>query len=236
MAELRYNPFLDDYVIVASHRQNRPQMPQDYCPFCPGSGKVPETYTVLAYDNDFPALSQTPPPEAPVGNAFFQTRPAYGKCEVILYTSEHQGSLSSLSGMQAGKLVELWVERFLALSADPKLKYILIFENRGEAVGVTIPHPHGQIYGYSYLPKKIALECTSIERYNREKGRCLYCELLENELVDGRRVLFRNRFFTVFVPFFAAYPYEVFVLPTAHRCTIAELTPEERSALAETLC
>ena len=236
MAELRYNPFLDDYVIVASHRQNRPQMPQDYCPFCPGSGRVPETYTVLAYGNDFPALSLTPPPEPPVGNAFFQTRPAYGKCEVILYTSEHQGSLSSLSGIQAGELVELWVERFLALSADPKLKYILIFENRGEAVGVTIPHPHGQIYGYSYLPKKIALECASIERYNREKGRCLYCELLENELVDGRRVLFRNRFFTVFVPFFAAYPYEVFVLPTAHRRTIAELTPEERSALAETLC
>lgn len=73
-----------------------------------------------------------------MGNAFFQTRPAYGKCEVILYTSEHQGSLSSLSGMQAGKLVELWVERFLALSADPKLKYTLIFENRGEAVGVII--------------------------------------------------------------------------------------------------
>lgn len=87
------------------------------------------------------------------------------------------GSLAALSDAQAEALVELWAERFFSLSADPKIKYILIFENRGKIVGVTIPHPYGQLHGYSYLPKKIALECVSIERYNRKKGRCLYCEL-----------------------------------------------------------
>ena len=235
MAELRYNPFLDDYVIIASHRQSRPQMPRDYCPFCPGSGKVPDHYDVLKYDNDFPALSPHPPAVDLVATDFFETQPAYGKCEVILYTSKHEGSLGSLSQPQAERLVALWVERFEALSSDPKIKYVLIFENRGEAVGVTMPHPHGQIYGYSFLPKKIALECASLERYNKEKGRCLYCELLENELLEEKRIVFRNRFFTVFVPFFAAYPYQLFLVPSSHRRTIAELSTEERVAFAETL-
>ena len=89
MAELRKHPLTNDWIMIASHRQGRPQMPKDYCPFCPGSGKVPDVFDVLKYDNDFPALSPTPPEPDPVATGFFETAPAYGKCEVILYSPEH---------------------------------------------------------------------------------------------------------------------------------------------------
>ena len=141
MAELRRNPLLGDWIMIASHRQGRPQMSKDYCPFCPGSGKVPEHYDVLKYDNDFPALSQTPPEPDAVANGFFETAPCYGKCEVILYSPDHTITLPELPTAHIPKLVELWAERFEALRADENIRYILIFENRGEAVGVTMPHP-----------------------------------------------------------------------------------------------
>ena len=96
MAELRYNPLIKDWVMIASHRQNRPHMPKDFCPFCPGSGKVPETFTVLKYDNDFPVLSTNPPVPDAVGNDFFKTGESYGKCEVILYSPDHTATLAEL--------------------------------------------------------------------------------------------------------------------------------------------
>ena len=97
MAELRWHPLIKDWVMIASHRQNRPQMPKDWCPFCPGSGKVPENYDVYKYDNDFPALSQNPPQPDDVATDFFKTKEAYGKCEVILYSPEHTITLPELS-------------------------------------------------------------------------------------------------------------------------------------------
>ena len=158
MAELRYNPLLDDWTMIASHRQNRPQMPKDWCPFCPGSGKVPDSYSVYKYDNDFPALSQNPPKEDDVATDFFKVKPSYGKCEVVLYSPEHTTTLPKLSVEHIEELVSLWQERFSALQVDENIKYIFMFENKGEPVGVTMPHPHGQIYGYSVVPKRISEE------------------------------------------------------------------------------
>ena len=96
MAELRKHPLTNDWIMIASHRQNRPQMPKDYCPFCPGSGKVPDHFDVYEYDNDFPALSQNPPAPDDVADDFFETAPCYGKCEVILYSPEHTVTLPEL--------------------------------------------------------------------------------------------------------------------------------------------
>ncbi|MGC9064283.1 MAG: galactose-1-phosphate uridylyltransferase, partial [bacterium] len=146
MAELRWNPLLEDWVMIASHRQERPQMPKNWCPFCPGSGRVPEKYDVLEYDNDFPALMLNPPEPDDVATEFYKVAPAYGKCEVILYSSDHHTTLPKLSVAHIRKLVDLWCERFVELSKYEKIKYVFIFENRGEVVGVTMPHPHGQIY------------------------------------------------------------------------------------------
>ena len=225
MAELRKHPLTNDWIMIASHRQGRPQMPKDYCPFCPGSGKVPEDYDVYKYDNDFPALSPNPPAPDDVATDFFETAPCYGKCEVILYSPQHTVTLPELPTSHIVKLVNLWVERYEALAADPQIKYVFIFENRGDVVGVTMPHPHGQIYGYPFLPKKLELEVENARRTRQEKGRCLFCDMLDAEVADGRRVIFRTEHFTVFLPFFSEYPYGVYIMSNAHRSEYRPVHP-----------
>ncbi len=234
MAELRWDPFIRDWTMVASNRQDRPQMPKGWCPFCPSSGNVPG-YEVLEYDNDFPALRGDPPEPDDVGTDFFKTAPCYGKCEVILYSPEHTVTVPQLSDGHMRKLVDLWCERFAALAADPKVKYVFVFENRGEAVGVTMPHPHGQIYAYPFLPKKLELEARSAKEYYKKNGRCLFCDFLENERRAERRIVFQNEHFTVFLPFFSAYPYGVYIQSNAHRQYLTDFSDAQRDALGVTV-
>ena len=234
MAELRWHPLTQDWVMIASNRQGRPQMPKDYCPFCPSFGNVPE-YDVLEYDNDFPALSQNPPAPDDVATGFFKVKPAYGKCEVILYSPGHTVTLPELSYDHMKKLVDLWCQRFQAIRKDEKIKYVFIFENRGEVVGVTMPHPHGQIYGYSFLPKKLELETKSAKEYYKEKGKCLFCDMLQNELKEDKRIIFQNKDFTVFLPFFTEYPYGVYIISNRHKQYITDFTEEERYSLGVTI-
>lgn len=233
MAELRWNPFLKDYVIIASHRQNRPQLPKDNCPFCPGSGKVPEAYEVLKYDNDFPALLQDPPEPDEACGGFFRAEKTYGKCEVVLYSPKHTGSLADLPPKHMRKLVDLWCERFGELSADEKIKYVMIFENRGEEVGVTISHPHGQIYAYPFLPKKLELESQAAMEYYNESGECLFCRQLREETEDAKRFIFKNEHFSVFLPFHTPYPYGVEIMSHAHKGSITDLSEQERDSLGD---
>ena len=235
MAELRRNPLLGDWIMIASHRQGRPQMPKDYCPFCPGSGKVPEHYDVYKYDNDFPALSQNPPEPDPVATDFFETAPCYGKCEVILYSPDHTITLPELPTDHIKKLVDLWVERYEAMKADEGIRYVMIFENRGEAVGVTMPHPHGQIYGYSFLPKRIEVTLDNARRHLDKTGNCLFCDLLDAEIEQDKRIIFKNDYFTVFLPFFSDYPYGIYIMANEHISNISQLDEAGRAALAETL-
>lgn len=231
MAELRWHPFLKDWVMIASHRQNRPQMPKDWCPFCPASGNVPD-YDVLKYDNDFPALSSSPPEPDPVGSDFFKTAEAYGRCEVILYSPEHTVTLPELSETHVVKLVELWTDRFTALSRDDRIKYVFIFENRGEVVGVTMPHPHGQIYGYPFIPKKIQLELEASKEHYEAHGECLMCRFMHEELSFGKRVIFDNEDFLVVLPFFVEYPYGVYILSKNHKQNLTQMCEREKKNLA----
>ncbi|UOF91544.1 galactose-1-phosphate uridylyltransferase [Fodinisporobacter ferrooxydans] len=235
MAELRYNPLLDDWTMVASHRQNRPQMPKDYCPFCPGSGKVPEEYTVYKYDNDFPALSNHPPVPDPVGSGLYKTKEAYGACEVILYSPDHHATLPQLSVSHITQLIDLWTDRFKELEKDPQHKYILIFENRGEEVGVTMPHPHGQIYAYSYLPLKIRTELDTCGRHHQTTGRCLICDMNREEAAFQQRIIRENAHFAAYIPFFTDYPYGVFIVSKQHKTAISDFSNEEKMSLAEIL-
>lgn len=235
MAELRFNPLTGDWVMIASNRQNRPQMPKDWCPFCPGSGKVPDDYEVFEYDNDFPALSQNPPEPDDVSSDFFKVKKSYGKCEVILYSPDHHADMKTLSPEHLRKLVNLWCERFTAISSDGNIKFVFIFENKGAVVGTTMPHPHGQIYGYSVVPKKIELELGEFGKNYDEKGKCLLCEMLAAEKADGRRIVFENEYFTVFLPFFCEYPYGVYIMPKRHFNYITDMTEEEKNAFAVTL-
>jgi UDPglucose--hexose-1-phosphate uridylyltransferase len=234
MAELRYNPFKDDWVMVASARQDRPQMPKDWCPFCPGSGRVDE-YDVLKYDNDFPALSMDPPEPDDVVGGFFKAEKSYGKCEVILYSPDHTATLPELPVSHIRKLVDLWCERFEELSCYDRSRYVLIFENRGEAVGVTMPHPHGQIYAYPFLPKKIEQKLKNASKYKNDTGRCLFCDWLKAEREFKKRVIFEDSHFSVIIPYFAEFVYSTQIILRRHVNYITELCDEEKTALAAVL-
>ncbi len=237
MAELRWNPIIKDWIMVISNRAKRPNMPKDYCPFCPGSGKVPDEYEVLKYDNDFPALSKNPPePDTPYTDGakdIFGVAPAYGKCEVILFSPEHNGTLYELSREHMNKLVDLWQDRFNDISSDEKIKYVFIFENRGEAVGVTQPHPHGQIYGYSFLPKKLELELASAKEHYEDHGRCLFCDIDKEEREFGERMIYENDNFIAYIPFFSDYAYGVTISAKNHKNNIGQFDAKEKEDLGE---
>ncbi len=235
MAELRWHPLIKDWVMIASHRQNRPQMPKNWCPFCPGSGKVPDHYEVHKYDNDFPALSQNPPIPDDLPTGLYKTAEAYGKCEVILYSPEHTSSLHQFSAEHIVKIINLWTERFIELKKDEKIKYIFIFENRGEMVGVTMPHPHGQIYGYPFIPKKLELELESCREYHETNGSCLICDMVKDELQSDDRVIFENEDFLVFLPFFTEYPYGMYIAGKNHKQNLTQFNERERMNLAKAL-
>ncbi|WP_088188216.1 galactose-1-phosphate uridylyltransferase [Desulfosporosinus sp. FKA] len=235
MTELRYNPLLGDWTMVASNRQNRPNMPKGECPFCPGSGKVPEHYDVLKYDNDFPALMANPPEPDPVAASLFRTQKALGKCEVILYSPNHTTTLPELSLEHIEKLIDLWTERFIALSQEANHQYIMIFENRGEECGVTMPHPHGQIYAYSWIPLKIRTELENCRSYHTAKGSCLICDLNNAELDFKKRVIYENEHFLAYIPFFTDYPYGLFIVSKNHKTALSDFSRGEKRSLAEIL-
>ena len=132
-------------------------------------------------------------------------------------------------------LARTWREAFVDIRKDKKIKYIMIFENRGEAVGVTMPHPHGQIYGYSILPKKLELELKSASEHFKQNYTCLYCRLLNAEQHAGKRVIFENDHFSVVLPFFTEYPYGVYVFAKRHVASIDEMTDEELKSLGLTV-
>ena len=142
MSELRWNPVLREWVATATHRMDRPQMPKDWCPFCPGSGRVPDQYEVHIYPNDFPTFA-TPPPESIVeSTSLYPVQEAVGVCEVVLYTPEHHTTLAQLPVDHILKLVALWTSRYQELGSREEIKYVFEFENKGEVIGVTMPHPH----------------------------------------------------------------------------------------------
>jgi UDPglucose--hexose-1-phosphate uridylyltransferase len=232
MAELRWNPLLATYTMVAANRQKRPDMPKDYCPFCPGSGQVPDNYDIYIYDNDFPVLTLNPGKPDIIPKPPYRSAENYGKCEVILYSPEHTITLPQLSKEHIFKLINVWTERFTALSSDEKIKYIFIFENRGEEVGVTMPHPHGQLYGYPYVPLKLETELNNCKDYYTRNKTCLICDMNNNETTFGKRIITENNSFIAYLPFFTDYPYGVFIVSRNHQQTFRDFSDEEKMDLA----
>ncbi len=233
MAELRWHPLLRTWVVISSIRQDRPHLEVDTrCPFCPGSGKVPDDYEIYAYPNDFPSLQPDPPePDIP-GNELIPVRPAYGKCEVTLYSPQHDVTLPELPLDHVARLVDHWEERYRELGAMPGVEYVFIFENRGQAVGVTMLHPHGQIYAYPYIPLRLQTEIQSAAEHRERTGRCLVCDLVAHEKSDGSRMVYERGGISIFVPPFAEYPYQVYVIPDRHLGSLSDMDAGERRALA----
>jgi UDPglucose--hexose-1-phosphate uridylyltransferase len=211
-------------------------MPKDWCPFCPGSGRVPDSgYDVLRYPNDFPALSVKPPPPDVASTGLLKAVAAYGRCEVILYSDKHTATLGDLDDTHAKKLAGLWQECFIDFSKDEKIKYVFIFENRGECVGVSMPHPHGQVYGYPFVPPKLEREVMSALEYHDENGGNLFADILAREKLEKVRIISQNEHFCVYVPFFSRMTYGVHVTANREVADIGAMTAAEIESLGITL-
>lgn len=228
MAELRWNPLLDTFTMVATNRQHRPHMPNNWCAFCPGDDKkVPSNFDVFCYPNDFPVLSQQPDGINLQKTSIAKNKKAYGKCEVILYSPKHDVKLYELSDEHILKLVELWTSRFVELSNDKKIKYIFEFENRGEEVGVTMPHPHGQLYAYSWIPFKIKTELDNCKKYFAKNKRNLFEDLNHSEIEYKKRIVAENNDFIAYIPYFTDYPFGVFIVAKNNLLNFSDFSIEE---------
>jgi UDPglucose--hexose-1-phosphate uridylyltransferase len=241
--QLRWDPMLREWVAYATHRQDRTFLPPaEYCPLCPTKPggfptEVPrESYDIVVFENKFPSFTpDAPEPEEP-GSALAPTAPGRGVCEVVLYSDEHGATLAGMGERRIRNLIEVWADRYEELGALDYVDYVFIFENKGEAIGVTLHHPHGQIYAYPFVPPRPKKEIEAARDYrDGNDGRCLHCDLLTHEHQDGRRLVAKGEHFTAFVPFYAHFPYEAHVY--SRRCTpsIAGLQVEERWDLARLL-
>lgn len=231
MSELRWHPLLKEWVGVAGLRQDRPQMPKDWCPFCPGSGKVPAAYDTFLYPNDYAALSKNYPPFEDQPGLFHKTG-ARGTCDVVLYHSGHTQLPSAMSAEHWRKVVDLWTARTAELYQDPEVQTVYVFENTGEAIGVTMPHPHGQIYAMPFTPPLIARELSAAQEYFELNSTCIYCRILEEELTAKERIVLDSRFFTAFVPFHARWPGEMQIYSKRHFGSLPHATEDEKTELA----
>ncbi len=242
MSELRWHPLMGEWVATATHRQDRTyKPPPDFCPLCPTvPGGFPmevpaATYDIVSFENRFPSLRPDPPAPAVEGTELYPVRPAEGVCEVVLYSPRHNSTLADEPVEQIHKLVRVWTDRFEELGKLDFVDYVFIFENKGEAVGVTLHHPHGQIYAYPFIPPRVARELEMSLQYMQGKNRCLLCDIVGEEQRDGRRIVWQNDSFVAYVPFFARYPYEVHISSLRHCGALTDFDAREQRDLAAIL-
>ena len=242
MSELRWHPLLSQWVITATHRQDRTFLPpEDYCPLCPTKPggfptEVPaESYDIVVFENKFPSLQREPPEPAAAATPVSPVKPARGVCEVVLYSPDHRASLSTMPLRRIANLAQVWRDRTAVLGERPEIEYVFVFENRGEAVGVTLHHPHGQISAFPFVPPLVQKELEASRAHHLEHGRCLFCDTVQGELADGRRIVLEGERFVAFIPFFARYPYEVYLAPKRHQATMLDWTAADAEDLAAVL-
>jgi UDPglucose--hexose-1-phosphate uridylyltransferase len=238
---MRFDPLLDEWVTIAGHRQSRTHLPPDNeCPLCPSrdghNSEVPAPdYDVVVFENRFPSFASTSVVESVDGHAddpLFAVAPGLGRCEVVCFTADHDAAFSSLTPARARTVIEAWVDRTTELSALPAVEQVFCFENRGEEIGVTLSHPHGQIYGYPFVTPRTRRMLDSARAHRQHTGRNLFADMVERELQTGTRVVVRGQHWTAFVPFAAHWPLEVHVYPNRQVPDLPALTDDERSELA----
>ncbi|TAM73096.1 MAG: galactose-1-phosphate uridylyltransferase [Mycobacterium sp.] len=235
-SQLRFDRTTGQWVIIAALRQDRTyKPPPEACPLCPGptglTSEVPaRDYDVVVFENRFPSLSGagTPAPLPAAGGVDgFVSAPAHGRCEVICFSADHTASFAELTPAHARLVVEAWRHRTADLLAVPGIEQVFCFENRGEEIGVTLTHPHGQIYGYPYLTPRTAAMLEQAQEYRKQHGGNLFGDLLAREVADGGRIVARNELFTAFVPFAARWPVEVHIYPNRFLPNVIGLDEDE---------
>ena len=196
--DLRIDEYLGTHVHVVAARQNRPIAASEGCPFCVGGLEAPEPYDVRAFPNRWPALGE-------------------GRCEVVLYTPEHNATFASLGAAGARKVVDLWAERTTALRALPDVEYVVVFENRGAEIGATIAHPHGQIYAFPHVPSR--------------PQRLISAGWSPDTHPDDRLVA-ENEHFVAYTQHASVHPVSLIVAPKVRTPDLPSLSAEQRDALS----
>jgi len=233
--ELRFDALTGEWVNIVGHRQTRPNLPSDGCPFCVGGLEAPDPYDVRWFANRWPALAPGAPPDLQVDvNTTDATQPAVGACEVVLFAPEHDQSLASLPREKVRKVIDLWADRTEALLARPEIAYVLVFENRGREVGATIDHPHGQIYGYPFVPPAPAREVHGADT-GANAQECAVCREIEQEVTDKERIVAESGDWVAWVPFASGYAYGLRIAPRTHAGSLPALDAASRDDLAAIL-
>lgn len=241
MTERRLDPTTGEWTIFATARQDRTFLPPvGQCPLCPTTDpdrptEVPRgRFDIAVFENRWPALSPHPPQPDIVGNELFAVEPAVGAAEVVVFTSDHDATLADLPVERLVHLFEVWAHRYTELGERPEIAYVFAFENKGEAIGVTLHHPHGQVYGYPDLPPRVATQLRAAQAHHKAHGSCVWCDVVAAE-EGAERCLVQGDAFTAYVPFAARYPYEVHISARRHIGSLADLDPAERRDLAKVL-
>jgi UDPglucose--hexose-1-phosphate uridylyltransferase len=237
-SQLRLDPLLDEWVAVAAHRQTRTFLPpSDKCPLCPSTpqfaSEIPASdYDVVVFENQFPSFSdRIVADEVDAITQFSPVRPGRGRCEVVCFTSDHNTAFGALSPARVRTVVDVLADRTEEMSAMPGVEQVFCFENRGVEIGVTLHHPHGQIYAYPLVTPRTRTMLTAAGRYaERTGGRSLYGDVLVAEQDAKVRVIGGNDHWTAYVPAAARWPFEVHLAPHRQVPDIPALTSAERDA------
>jgi UDPglucose--hexose-1-phosphate uridylyltransferase len=243
---LRWDALRGEWVVIAAQRQDRTFLPPaDECPLCPSRpGRLTEipadNYDVVVFENRFPSLRGTadgsscgPLGSGPAETAGVPGRPAVGRCEVVCFTSDHDASFASLTPRRVRTVVEAWADRTTTLGAMAGIEQVYCFENRGEEIGVTLRHPHGQIYGFPFVTPMTSRMVAQARGYAAGTGRNLFDDLVAGEIATGIRLVARNEHWTAFVPAAARWPYEVLLFPAERVADIPALSDEARAAFCD---
>jgi UDPglucose--hexose-1-phosphate uridylyltransferase len=251
--EQRWHPLREEWVIVAAHRNGRPwsggtvgdgaRAVPEYdaaCPLCPGNVRVggernPDYRGVFAFDNDMPCVGPGAPRDLERPAGFYRNAPAEGIARVVCYTPRHDLTLAELPPGRVVDLLESWRAQYRELGDRPEVAHVLMFENKGEVVGVSNPHPHCQVYATNFVFKTIAVEADVSRRFWREHRRTMMEEIVAAEEADGRRIVADRGSALAFVPYFARYAYETFVVPRRPCASLADLSAGELADFAAAL-
>ncbi|QJX48779.1 UDP-glucose--hexose-1-phosphate uridylyltransferase [Hymenobacter taeanensis] len=249
----RYNPLLGQWLLVSPHRSKRPWQGQQEkpamekrlaydptCYLCPGNSRAggmqnPEYTSTFVFDNDFAALQTTVPIGGVNVRGLLRAEAESGVARVICFSPRHDLTLPEMEVTAIREVVDVWVKQYQELGARPDINYVQIFENKGAMMGASNPHPHGQIWAQRTVPDDPARETAQQLAYWTEHGRSLLTDYLDIELEERTRIVFQNEHFVVLVPYWAVWPFETLVIPRRHVQDLAQLTNEEKNALAEAL-
>ncbi len=225
--QLRKDALTGDWISVSPHRGSRAFLPpKEACPLCPSTddylSEIPGDFDVAVFENKNPSFGPETAPISPAGNPFAETASATGRCEVVVFSPEHSGSLAGQTPERFRTVVDAWIHRTKELLAIDGVRQVFIFENRGEEIGVTLHHPHGQIYSYPFITpttKKLQAQIDSL-------GDDFFEKLLDSES-NTERVLIETNHFLSYVPFAARWPIEIQILPKRHIQNLTEMTKDE---------